>query len=255
VTAGRRHEWDAAGYDRLPLPHEQWGRRLLAGIELSGDEHVLDAGCGTGRDTALLLERLPRGHVTAVDVSPAMLAQLRNRLAGASDRLTVVEADLTEPLHLERPVDVAVSVAALHWVPDHARAFATLAAVMAPGARLALECGGRGNVAGVREAVLRATGDDSSRIGWNFAGPEETEDLLRRCGFVDVRARLRADPARFDSTETLTEYLRVVILGRHLAPLSEQERDAYVDAVVAELPEPVVDYVRLEVTASRSRES
>ena len=252
MTNGQGHDWDAAGYDRLPLPHEQWGRRLLSGVDLAGDEHVLDAGCGTGRDTALLLERLPRGHVTAVDVSPAMLAQLRDRLAGAGDRLTVVEADLREPLHLECPVDAAISVAALHWVPDHGRAFATLAAVMAPGARLAFECGGRGNVAGVREAVLRATGDDSSRIGWNFAGPEETAALLRRSGFVDVQARLREDPARFDCADTLRDYLRVVILGRHLAPLPAGQHREYVDRVAHELAEPVVDYVRLEVTARRS---
>jgi trans-aconitate 2-methyltransferase len=251
VTRGREHEWDATRYDRLPLPHEQWGRRLLSTVDLAGDEHVLDAGCGTGRDTALLLRRLPRGHVTAVDVSPAMLTQLRERLAGAEDRLTVVEADLQDPVPVHRPVDAVVSVAALHWVPDHARVFSAFAAAMAPGARLAFECGGRGNVAGVVEAVRRATGDDSSGIGWNFAGPQETADLLRRSGFVDVEARLRRDPARFESEETLREYLRVVILGRHLAPLEEDARQGYVDAVAAEMPERVVDYVRLEVTARR----
>jgi trans-aconitate 2-methyltransferase len=249
---GRGHEWDAAGYDRLPLPHEQWGRRLLAGLDLTGDEHVLDAGCGTGRDTGLLLERLPRGLVTAVDVSPTMLAQLRERLAGAEDRLSVVEGDVQDPVPVRTPVDAVVSVAALHWVPDHGRVFTSLATVMAPGARLAFECGGRGNVAAVRQAVLRATGDDSAGIGWNFAGPEETIDLLRSSGFVDVRGRLREDPTRLDSEGTLRDYLRVVVLGRHLAGLVEQERDAYIDAVMAELSEPVVDYVRLEVTARRA---
>jgi trans-aconitate 2-methyltransferase len=249
MRTGRGHEWDAAGYDRLPLPHEQWGRRLLAGVDLTGDEHVLDAGCGTGRDTALLLERLPRGHVTAVDVSPTMLAQLRDRLANAGDRLTVIEGDLQDTVPVRTPVDAVVSVAALHWLPDHGRVFTSLATAMAPGARLAFECGGRGNVAAVRQAVLRATGDDSAGIGWNFAGPEETTDLLRSRGFVDVQARLREDPARFDSVDTLREYLRVVILGRHLAALAEDRRDEYVDGVAAALPEPVVDYVRLEVTA------
>lgn len=46
---GRPREWDAAGYDALPLPHERWGRRLLDTLPLTGDETVLDVGAGTGR--------------------------------------------------------------------------------------------------------------------------------------------------------------------------------------------------------------
>src|ERR1700684_430092 len=75
-------EWDAASYDALPLPHEQWGQRLLATLPLAGDETVLDVGAGTGRDTAALLDRLPRGRVVAVDGSAAMLDRLRSPLGG-----------------------------------------------------------------------------------------------------------------------------------------------------------------------------
>lgn len=45
-------EWDATTYDSLPLPHLEWGRRTLDRLGLSGDERVLDLGCGTGRDTS-----------------------------------------------------------------------------------------------------------------------------------------------------------------------------------------------------------
>src|SRR5579875_3682384 len=62
TAAGRPREWDAAAYDALPLPHERWGRRVLGSLPLRGDECVLDAGAGTGRDTAALLGRLPRGR-------------------------------------------------------------------------------------------------------------------------------------------------------------------------------------------------
>ena len=96
ATARGPREWDAAGYDALPLPHEQWGQRLLATLPLTGDETVLDVGAGTGRDTAALLDRLPRGHVVAVDGSAAMLDRLRGRLAGADPaRLTVLRANLS----------------------------------------------------------------------------------------------------------------------------------------------------------------
>jgi SAM-dependent methyltransferase len=98
-------EWDARTYDSLPLPHLGWGLRTLGRLPLRGDERVLDAGCGTGRDTAGLLDRLPDGRVVAVDGSVRMLDQLRSRLAGRLGRVEVVRADLTGPLPFAGEVD------------------------------------------------------------------------------------------------------------------------------------------------------
>ena len=66
-------DWDAAAYDRLADPQEQWGREVLARLELDGDETVLDAGCGSGRVTKLIVERVPDGRVIGVDASESMI--------------------------------------------------------------------------------------------------------------------------------------------------------------------------------------
>src|SRR4051812_50028465 len=73
-------DWNAPSYERVSAPLEAMGREVLDRLELRGDERVLDAGCGTGRVTAALLERLPRGEGVAVDGSPAMVQQARERL-------------------------------------------------------------------------------------------------------------------------------------------------------------------------------
>ncbi|MFL5957235.1 MAG: class I SAM-dependent methyltransferase, partial [Solirubrobacterales bacterium] len=73
-------EWDATTYDRVSTPQLEWGLRVLDRLPLRGDERVLDAGCGSGRVTARLAERLPRGHVVAVDASAAMVARAREAL-------------------------------------------------------------------------------------------------------------------------------------------------------------------------------
>ena len=55
-------DWNATKYDRVADPQTQWGAEVLERLPLKGDETVLDAGCGTGRVTELLLARLPRGR-------------------------------------------------------------------------------------------------------------------------------------------------------------------------------------------------
>jgi len=42
-------EWDSSAYHRLSGPQLSWGRKVLARVQLRGDETLLDAGCGSGR--------------------------------------------------------------------------------------------------------------------------------------------------------------------------------------------------------------
>src|SRR3954453_3992923 len=104
-------EWNAPSYERVSGPLEAMGRDVLDRVDLTGDERVLDAGCGTGRVTAALVERLPRGEVVAVDGSQARVDETKARLG---DGVEAFPADLVE-LELERPVDAILSTATFHW--------------------------------------------------------------------------------------------------------------------------------------------
>lgn len=246
-------EWDASSYDALPLPHVAWGQRVLDRMGLAGltgDELVLDAGCGTGRDAAALLERWPGVRVVGLDGSQQMLDQARARLGDRwGDQVTLVRADLTEPLPLDEPVDAVMSVAAFHWVRDHEALFRNLHASMRPGATLTTDCGGRDNVAIVNRALARVTGEDHD--GWEFAGEEDTRARLEAAGFAASSVVLRPDPFRCEDPEVLERYLATVVLGSKLDALPEAERAGFVTEIRQAMDEPVVDYVRLEIDAVR----
>ena len=110
----RLREWDAATYHRVSAPQLDWGRRVLARLPLRGDETVVDAGCGSGRLTAQLLERLPRGRVIAVDASADMLRIGAEHLVPHfGDRVSFVQADL-QTLTLPAPADAVFSTATFH---------------------------------------------------------------------------------------------------------------------------------------------
>jgi trans-aconitate 2-methyltransferase len=243
-------EWDAQAYDSLPLPHEHWGAQVITQLGLAGDETVADIGCGTGRDTQRLLALLPRGRVVAVDGSEQMLAQLRTRLAGELERVDVVRADLREPLVLPRPADAVISVATLHWLPDHQRLFADIASALRPGGRFVAEAGGPGNIAAVQTVLAELGADDSAGTA-QFAGAAETRARLAAAGFGEIDVAVVPDPVRLEAGEQLEAFLATVILGALLRDLPPAERRPFVHAVAQRLAEPVIDYVRLRISAVR----
>jgi len=82
---------------------------------------VLDLGAGDAILLATVLEAFPEASGVALDFSPLMLEQARERLARFSGRATVVEADLGSPAWLDvvrGPFDTVVSGFAIHHLPD-----------------------------------------------------------------------------------------------------------------------------------------
>lgn len=252
-------EWDARTYQRVAGPQEQWGRAVVDGIALRGDETALDAGCGTGRVTRLLAERLPGGRVTGVDGSHAMVAEAAARLADLAPRVSVRQGDLLE-LEADPPVDLIVSTATFHWILDHDALFRRLFGALAPGGRLVAQCGGRGNIAAALAAADAIAAGEPYAAGlagmprtWLFAGPQETVARLEAAGFADARAELVEAPAVLE--EDAVAFLSTVVLRHHLERLPHDLRTPYAEEVAARLRRPdgtvVLDYVRLNLEGRR----
>lgn len=247
----RPGDWNATAYDRVADPQARWGAEVLGRLPLEGHEVVLDAGCGSGRVTELLLARLPRGRVVALDQSAAMLDEARRRLARFDDRVEFVEADLGQPLPFDEPVDAILSTATFHWVMDHDALFANLAAVLRPGGRLVAQCGGFGNIARFIE-VASSIEPNFARNRHNFQTAEATRRRLERSGFVEIQTWLAPAPTRFEPGEPFEAFLATVCLRTHLAGIPPEEHRPFVRAVAERMPEPLLDYVRLNIVARRA---
>jgi trans-aconitate 2-methyltransferase len=110
------------------------------------------------------------------------------------------------------------------------------------------EAGGYGNIAGFRRALAEVSGDDGADV-WNFATAQETARNLRSAGFEAIDVALVPDPIRLEDAELLGVYLATVMLGAQLRELPAAQHGAFVRAVAARLDEPVIDYVRLQLSA------
>jgi trans-aconitate 2-methyltransferase len=249
MNTGAR-EWDAEVYDRVSDPQVEWSREVVARLAPQPGEAILDAGCGSGRVTEELVEAGAR--VIAVDASEGMVEKTREKLG---DRVDARVADLAE-LELEEPVDAVFSNAVFHWLPDHEALFAHMFAALKPGGRLVAQCGGKGNVASLISVLVEVAADERFEPhfrdfsgGWNFTGPQETEERLRGAGFEDVSCWLQDKTVR---PEEPVAFVRTVTLGPHLAKLPEELKDPFLDAVLAGMGDPLeLDYVRLNISAHR----
>lgn len=266
-TSPSQKEWDAANYHRVSDPHVVWGTKVLDRLPLRGDEMVLDAGCGTGRLTALLLERLPRGKVLAVDRSRNMLDQaaefLRPRFG---DQIDLVEADLIR-LVPEQSVDAIFSTATFHWILDHEALFRTLHDALRPGGRLVAQCGGGPNLQRLRDRIDVLAEEEPYRSAfadWEkpvlYAGPEQTAARLAAAGFTGVRAWLESAPTVMPSADAYREFLRTVICHPWLNRLGDDEQakerflDVLTEAAADDDPPFLLDYWRLNMVATSPSE-
>jgi trans-aconitate 2-methyltransferase len=247
----RPRDWDAGAYDTISDMQLEWGREVLARIDLRGDERVLDAGCGTGKVTELIAERVPRGRAIGVDASPSMIEAARARLGEGVD---LIVADLLD-LHLDQPVDVVFSNATFHWVPDHDRLYRRLRAALRPGGRLQVQYGGKGNVAALEAAVSEAAtappfAEHLAELvrPWRFASADEALATVKGAGFAQVRCWLERKTERFEQPWDLY----ACGLGDYLDRLPESLRERFVTAVMDRMPDPTLrEYVRLNVSARR----
>lgn len=263
ADSGPKHprEWDAGTYHRVSTPQQSWGQRVLDRLLLRGGEHVLDAGCGTGRVTLSLLGRVRAagGSVTALDRSVEMARVARRTLP---PDVPVVGADLLA-LPFRRTFDLVFSTATFHWVLDPAGLYRSVANVLRPGGRLHAQCGGEGNLSRFMSGVrsLAATPRHSARFAgwrdpWLFLAPEAAERHLRAAGFTTVRAWLEPEPTPFASREDYRVFVERVVLGAWMARFgdSPEEAAAFLDALcdaAAKDDAPYrLDYVRLNIEAA-----
>jgi trans-aconitate 2-methyltransferase len=253
-------EWNSSAYHRLSRPQLSWGRKVLARLRLQGDETVLDAGCGTGRLTEELLAALPRGRVVGIDLSENMLNSARQHLAQFKRRLGLVVCDL---LHLpfERAFAGIVSTAAFHWVLDHDQLFVNLRRALVPGGWLEAQCGGGPNVMRVRSRANALAGLPEYarffaefREPWVFDNAEAAAEKLARAGFVGIETSVEAAPTVLDSAPEYNEFVRNIVLHRHLERIPTAElRDAFMAQLTAmaaaDDPPFSLDYWRLNLRA------
>jgi trans-aconitate 2-methyltransferase len=256
-------EWNADAYHRVSDPQFQWGLPVLARLPLRGDEMVVDVGCGTGRLTARLLERLPRGRVIAIDLSTNMISTAHAFLSPQFVRRVSFARANAAALPLAGAADAVFSTATFHWVRDHNELFRSLFNALRPGGRLVAQCGGGPNLLRIHERCQHLMIDREFEPHfrtwtepWEFADAETTARRLRAAGFVDIATSVEPAPVIQPDARAYREFATTVVCRPHLAALpSAAARDRFMEALTNQAAEDSppfeLDYWRLNMDARK----
>jgi trans-aconitate 2-methyltransferase len=222
--------WDPRQYDKFQREREQPFYDLLALIHRAPGMRVVDLGCGTGKLTCVLHDRLQARETIGIDRSEKMLEPARRQAlpGGLRFEAGTIEAFADHAVRGLDRFDLIFSNAAYHWVADHDTLLPRLAAALPVGGQLAFQ------VPAQHEDATHVTADElaeaepfrSALGGWrrvhSVQSPHRYARLLHRCGFDDPSVRLIVYPHTLASREAVVEWMKGTLLTEYARHLPEE---------------------------------
>ncbi len=179
-------DWDPDSYGLVNSLQQEVAKRALGDLVVRGDERVLDVGCGDGRVTAMVADRLTTGSLVGVDPSEAMVEAARRRFPDG--RRVEFEVGTAATLAYESEFDLVTSFNALHWETHWREALEHI--------RLAMRIGGR---------ALLVFVCDGERPSIEDVTMEITQSARFREWFADFEAPfVHVDPDEYAAAASLS---------------------------------------------------
>ena len=228
------YQWNPSDYERNSSAQERAAEAVITRLNLRGDEHILDIGCGDGKVTAKMAALVPQGRVTGVDSSPEMIDFAGKKFPPAEcPNLRFERAD-AQNLKYSDEFDIAVSFACLHWVKDHLAVLRGISRSLKPGGRVFIQCGGRGkddDIFSLARRIIKSEKwsgyfrDYSNPHG--IYGPDEYHDWLSQAGLEEITASVTVRDMLMPGREGLDGFIRTTWLSL-TSRIPEEKREKFI---------------------------
>jgi len=224
--------WNPTQYNKFQREREQPFFDLLAMVEPGPHMRVADLGCGTGRPTRVLHERLGAKETIGIDRSANMLnvQSTASSLAGLR-----FEVDTIESFPGDRGLfDLIFSNAALHWVSDHAALLPRLTAALAPRGQLAFQVPASHDQPShvVAEELAASEPYRTALGGWHreqrVLSPEQYARILFDLGFEEPHVRLVVYPHVLAAPDEVIEWMKGTLLTEYERHMTAECFDQFV---------------------------
>lgn len=202
-------------YERYMVPIHCLTRAedLIDRVGLQLGEHVLDVACGTGIVSRYAARRVGNsGHVTGVELNPAML-QIARDVSAYIEQIDFLEGSALDLPVSESLFDVVLCQQAVMFFPDRDAAVREMYRVLKPGGRVGLNVWRTPEFNPAFDHLITAlekhAGAEAAafmRSPFIMKSVTEMRSLFKQAGFIDITVINRIDTLRYPSVEHLVRY-------------------------------------------------
>lgn len=222
--------WDPEQYGAFGGERGRAFFELVARVGLEGPGYAVDLGCGPGELTATLAARWPDAVIDGFDSSLEMIQAARAHEIPGRLRFGVWDVAAWRP---ERPVDLIVANAVLHWVPEHVELFPRWLDALTPGGVLAFQV--PGNFGAPSHVLLREL-CESPRWRDRLGGIVRPDPVLDPPRYLDALTRLGCRVDAWETTyaqvlqgeDPVLEWVKGTALRPVLTALGPSDADEFV---------------------------
>jgi trans-aconitate methyltransferase len=198
--------WDAEHYKKHSDTQFHGALDILNDYSFQGHEHILDIGCGDGKLTALIAQRLSQGEVVGIDASQNMID---NACKSYKDIKNVIfKCVPAENFVTNQTFDLIVSFFAFHWIADQEKVFRNIFHMLKPGGTLIIKTSG-GNSRVIEEVFDRDEWKRQFVEANTWHGDKSSDDykrILGALGFKSVNITVTQASRLFESEEAFVGY-------------------------------------------------
>lgn len=237
-------EFDGEKYARASAHQKEWGKKLISEFTLTGDERILDLGCGDGGITAQLAELVPDGLTVGIDASQSMIESAQENYKAENMRFDLMDINTID---FEDEFDVVFSNAALHWVKDHNRLLTNVHKSLKSEGMLRFNFAGDGNCSHFFR-VIRQVMAEKEYSGyfngfdwpWYMPSVDEYEKILKGCKFKEAKVWGENADRYFANTEAMIKWIDQPSIVPFLKCIDGPDKHDFRDKVVERMTEETI---------------
>jgi trans-aconitate methyltransferase len=254
--------WQGDEYAKNSISQQASAEDFMGSATLEGTEHILDVGCGDGKITAAMAQKVQQGAVIGVDLSASMIQTAQTAFSNQENLSFCVQDAAC--IDYDEEFDLITSFTVMHWVLKQMDALERFEKALKPGGKLWIQM-----PTGLPQAMQQALDQTVSKerwqkvfVGftapWRFYQPDEYGALLVKAHLTPICLEVTQTHERFPSRAAFHGFLKQWF--PYLRPLPAEQKEAFLtdllDNYLRLLPpddEGRVSFIvdRLEVQAAK----
>jgi len=228
-------EFNGEKYKQASKHQKEWGNRLISELELTGNEVILDLGCGDGILSEQLSTLVPYGKVIGIDASIGMIEIAKKC---EKNNLTFICKDIND-MDFVNYFDVIFSNATLHWVKNHERLLKNSLIALKTNGIIRWNFAGDGNCLNFFDTVKTVMNENAFRKyfinfewPWYMPSKEEYEALIVNMGFSSVHVSFENADRYFSDSEEMIKWIDQPSLVPFVKHIPNEKKENFRNTVV-----------------------